>query len=693
MKNWLRVAALFVPLVIIEGYWGTYSASVVNGTSFDSIWPPIHVLFSLALLAGLVAPVHRAAIRGSRWAMLTALLLVWTTLSGLLGAAASVWPDPPGGDQFVCGGATILTGIAALPFLGWLRRTRPLDPRELLMLYCLLTTSTLVQGFGAAHFVVPFILGPRYFATPANHWDTQLFPLLPHLLFPPHSEAAQDFYIGHRSGVPWRMWAIPLALWTAYVMLVCLVMLGLNGFVRRLWMDRERLTFPQVYLPLEMVRQEEGPLLNRFFRSPAMWGGFLSAALLEAVGGIHQYFPSTPAFQFRHINIVQNLQAAPWSSIGILEICIYPCIIGLSFLLTVEVSGSAWIFYLIRKALPVLGAQFGWQDTLTLDGTSFPFADQQSSGAFLAIAALVIAGVVKMFAAARARGEKAPVEARDAAALGGGLVLLILWTRLLGMSVIVSIGFVLAFFLMSLAYNRVRAETGLGGLTGPMPPQDALVWGFGAKAFSAQDLASLGALRWSSWDLRFLPSEMPAQLESYRIGESAGISSRALFWGMLLATLFALVISYVEELPIIYYYGANQMNYFRHTQIPRDSMTLVSQFMSDKRGPDHVGLSAGSFGFLFTCVLALLRGRFFSFPLHPLGYAIGFSRRTIEWMWFSIFLGWAAKSITLKSGGLRLYRVVLPFFLGLLLGDFTAAGIFGIIGCLFPQTAGYSVYP
>ena len=693
IRNWLRVAVALIPLIFIEGYWATYSACVIHGTSMDSIWPPIHITFTLGVIAGLCVPIHRSLIRNSRWAQVGAAGLLLAVLVGLLGAITSVWPDHPFGDQFVTGGATILTIVLFVPYRHLIRCTRPFDTREMLALYVLLTTSTLVQGFGAAHFMIPFVIGPHYFATPANHWDTQIFPLLSKWLFISDDAAAKDFYVGHHSVVPWGLWASPLLLWTVYVALVSWVMLGLNGMVRRLWIDNERLTFPQVYLPLEMTRQEEGPILNRFFRSRLMWAGFLVAAALETVAGVHQYFPSAPSFQFRHINLMQSITATPWNSVGGLDASIYPCIIGLTYLLTAEVSWSVWFFYLVRKFLPVMGAQFGWQDTLTQDGTAFPYADHQATGAFFAVGLLAIWSVRKLYRTAKKQHGRFPIAPREIAAMAGGILLLLFWTRLLGISMIVSFGFLVTFFIGCLAYTRVRAETGLGGLTGPMPPQDAFVEVFGSRALNAQDLVALGSMRWGSWDLRFLPSEMPAQLESYKIADSAGIPERALFWAITLAVPFALIVACATELPVIYHYGALQMDYLRYTQIPRDSMTLAARFISNPKGPDQTGLSAGTFGFLFTFLLAFFRARVFSFPFHPLGYAIGFSRRTIEWMWFSIFVGWAAKGLTLRAGGLNAYRIMLPFFLGLLLGDFTMGGFFGLLGCIFPETAGWSVYP
>ena len=61
---------------------------------------------------------------------------------------------------------------------------------------------------------------------------------------------------------------------------------------------------------------------------------------------------------------------------------------------------------------------------------------------------------------------------------------------------------------------------------------------------------------------------------------------------------------------------------------------------------------------------------------HPLGFAVSTSY-SIGTLWLPMFIAWAAKLITLRAGGLKTYRVVLDFFLGLLLGDF-------IVGCLWP---------
>ena len=86
-------------------------------------------------------------------------------------------------------------------------------------------------------------------------------------------------------------------------------------------------------------------------------------------------------------------------------------------------------------------------------------------------------------------------------------------------------------------------------------------------------------------------------------------------------------------------------------------------------------------------VLLFLRHRFTWWPLHPIGFPIAGTFAIVSYDWFSIFLAWLLKSITMRYGGVRLYRALLPFFLGLVLGEFATAcmwvfidGYFGVEG-------------
>jgi len=85
--------------------------------------------------------------------------------------------------------------------------------------------------------------------------------------------------------------------------------------------------------------------------------------------------------------------------------------------------------------------------------------------------------------------------------------------------------------------------------------------------------------------------------------------------------------------------------------------------------------------------LLFLRHRFIWWPLHPIGFPIANTYTIVSYGWFSIFLAWLFKTIILKYGGISIYRALLPFFLGLVLGEFTTAcmwvfidGYYGVEG-------------
>jgi hypothetical protein len=78
-------------------------------------------------------------------------------------------------------------------------------------------------------------------------------------------------------------------------------------------------------------------------------------------------------------------------------------------------------------------------------------------------------------------------------------------------------------------------------------------------------------------------------------------------------------------------------------------------------------------------------------PLHPLGFAVA-SVIQVTWCMLSIFLGWLAKLVIIKLGGLQLFLKARPFFLGLILGHFTGAGLSAFIDYFFFLGQGHAVY-
>jgi hypothetical protein len=83
---------------------------------------------------------------------------------------------------------------------------------------------------------------------------------------------------------------------------------------------------------------------------------------------------------------------------------------------------------------------------------------------------------------------------------------------------------------------------------------------------------------------------------------------------------------------------------------------------------------------VLTVILAILRTQFVWWPFHPAGYALALSY-AMEYFWLPVFIAWFLKACIIRYGGVKLYRLAVPFFLGLILGDYTAGSLWALLGC------------
>jgi hypothetical protein len=64
----------------------------------------------------------------------------------------------------------------------------------------------------------------------------------------------------------------------------------------------------------------------------------------------------------------------------------------------------------------------------------------------------------------------------------------------------------------------------------------------------------------------------------------------------------------------------------------------------------------------------------------------------MEYMWCPFLIAWAAKTAILRYGGVRIYRQAVPFFLGLILGDYIVPTLWGVWGTV-AHTQVYMSFP
>ncbi len=76
-----------------------------------------------------------------------------------------------------------------------------------------------------------------------------------------------------------------------------------------------------------------------------------------------------------------------------------------------------------------------------------------------------------------------------------------------------------------------------------------------------------------------------------------------------------------------------------------------------------------------------MKSRFLWWPFHPAGYVLTTGEGMV-YSWFAVFISWALKFAVLKYGGVKGYRKAMPFFFGLILGEYTVACSWSILGII-----------
>ncbi len=581
-----------------------------------------------------------------------------------------------------------LFGLSGINVL--LRRRAPrlaLRTGELLTIYVMLVISCAVVGRDMIANLVPVLGYGGWFATPENQWAERAFPLLPRWLLVWDHAALEGYWAGGSSlygSRHWLPWLAPAAAWSLFLIVLLEMMFCIGTLVRRPWVYDERLSFPLTHLPLAMagVGQE-----TSFYRSRLMWLGFGLASALGTVSSLHTLHPGVPSLP-TYVDLTTSIPIGPWQAMEYFSVSFYPFALGMAFFLPLNLSFSCWVFFFLTKLEMVAAGFLG--GTYSSGSAHLP---EQAVGAWLALGFLsvwgtrhylrrILAGLRwarRAGGTAEDAGEPMPYRVAMAGLLLGVLFLIAFW-HAAGMT----LGFILLLFgiylLLSVAFTRVRAEVG--------PPSDlwmspdvAIVGAFGTAAIGMRNLALLGLLYWLNSAYRNHP--MMHQFEAFQLAERGKMSQRRLLGAMIVAILVAIVAGFWSNLDVCYRDGAAARCQGIKSWVAQSAYGRISDWLSTPAAPDQGSRVALLAGAAAVVVLRFLGARYLWWSLHPAGYTLAVARATNDF-WLPLFLGWLAKLLLMRYGGLRYYRAAMPFFLGLILGDYVTysvwAGIRGLIG-------------
>ena len=233
--------------------------------------------------------------------------------------------------------------------LGKLKFSWILRRGELVVMFIMMALANSVPGLVSLW--LPLVSSPYYYATAENNWADLIHPHLVHWLVPKDPVALQAFFEGAAAGasqIPWDVWIGPLLAWAPMIVALQVVTVCLMVILRRQWMEKERLIYPLMQLPLSMVQDDErGSLVKPFFRNPVMWAGFAMPVLLLSINGLSAYFPFIPAIDFF---IPFPFFSSRFSF----------ATLGFFYLIQTEVSLGLWVFTTLNELQKLFYTEIGW---------------------------------------------------------------------------------------------------------------------------------------------------------------------------------------------------------------------------------------------------------------------------------------------------------------------------------------------
>ena len=612
------------------------------------------------------------------------------------------------------------------PLLRLLSNKLQFSRNEVLVVYISCLFSCLVPGHGSESSLVGSLVGPFYFSTRANGWLDFLGPNLQPWFTPAIADGGrtavggnavvQAWYTGTSGDgvfVPWGAWLVPLVAWgslilASYAMLACL-----SVMLRAQWAGREALAFPLLRLPLEMtedVDSKTSKTFGRFFHNPMMWVGFGIAFFIQILRGLHVYFADVPNFPLE-LDLGPYFRDVPWNQIGWTPLSIYPMAIGITYLLTSEISFSLWAFYWLMKFQLIFAYTAGFQPSvmpsLVGNGGQKLFVGLQIVGAFMGYVGLVLwtgrehLGHVARRALGRA---KASEEEKNEAlsypvAFWGFVVSLAIcigWSIAAGLSPFASLWLWGGYLIIALGLSRAICEGGILFVQQGWAPLGALAHLFGSGPGTLLPASSVvpGGFIQAAMITDMRSFLMPSFIQSFKLAHDRKIAARPLLGLISVIILIGLAMGLWMNVRLGHQHSGLSLEWWFSKGAPQDNANNISTLAKGLQGAAAPSLTNWfwlSFGAFATLGMMLMRARYMWFPLHPLGYLLSLSY-PLNKLWFSIFLGWLFKVLVSRFGGSDTYRKTTPLFLGLALGD-VAAMLFWLLIDGWQGRTGHQLMP
>lgn len=351
---------------------------------------------------------------------------------------------------------------------------------------------------------------------------------------------------------------------------------------------------------------------------------------------------------------------------------------------------SCWFFFLISRLELVAAATFGYTEV-----GKFPFIPQQGVGAIFGLfVVLVWAARVhlgRVWAATMGGSSAAPLDDADEPlayrvavwGLLAGAAGLTGFAVCAGMQITSALLFLGILFVIVVVVARLRAELGLPTFELYQAGADQILPTVaGTRAWTTNDYTTMTLFFFLTRTHRQFP--MLTHVDAFQLGKKTGSRLRPLTGLILGASLWGTIAAFWAFLHSSYSVGLESAQFQGPavSAFGTEPWRRWAGWTGASLPPDRGVLQAYSFGAVFVGLLSFLRARFVWWPFHPAGYLVSGSFGLFR-LWLPIFVSWLIKVLLLRWGGLGAYRRAMPFFLGLVLGEFTAGFVRTLLDLAF----------
>ena len=600
------------------------------------------------------------------------------------------------GNHFPAGAVAILLVLTLAVNVGLklMRRSWAMRQSELMLVWCMMVVSCTVPASGLMRYSFSIPAAPAYYAARADlPYEEHVLKEVPRdlvLTKDPKSVAAKRFFEGtpasEKLGIPWRPWLRPMLAWGVFTLLFYAATFFVGGVLRKQWVDSERLIFPLARVPLEFTEDAgEASLLPAVVRNKGFVVGVIVTLLFALIRSAPVITGADQGWR-PDLKIQDVLWGTPLQSLDLWSGFIYPIAIGFAFLVPSDISLSIWFFFIFTR----IQLQVAYWIGQPIQGSTWgPFMAWQQAGSYIVFVLMMLWAARRRLAAVFRKAVGLDRSIDDSAEpisyrLGFwgfvvSFIAMAVWFAWYGMDFFVALLLLALMFTLVLGLARLISQGGVFFVQQRWQPPDLVHSISGGRAFGAA--AAVVAQMQNAifiFDAREILSGHA--MNALRVASVFKKHRRFFLPAMFAALLVSMLVCAWATLDTYYRIGGyNIANPWGTTAHPKETFTKAHRMIAvpgQTADPRYGPMTLGAAIMFF---VTFMRGRFYWWPLHSLGFLVAASYAA-HTLWFSFLLGWLTKVLTLKFAGGSMLRVLRSFFLGVIIAESFVIAVSTVLG-------------